>query len=31
MGKLNAANYWPFMKWKLIGLAAFNNKIIRVK
>jgi len=28
MGKLKTANYWPYMKWNIIGLFALNLKII---
>jgi len=31
MGKIKTANYWPCMKWKIIGLSALNLKIIRFK
>jgi len=24
MGKLKTANYWPFMKWNIIGLSALK-------
>jgi len=25
MGKFKTANYWPFMKWDIIGLSALNS------
>jgi len=27
--KLKTANYWPFLKWDIIGMSAINFKIIR--